>query len=380
MADSPRILDVVVIGAGQSGLAVGYFLHRHNRDVDRHGRRPLSFVLLDAYAERGGAWPRMWDSLRLFSPAEHSSLPGRRMPAAGEGNPPAAHVTRYLSDYESRYDLPVRRPVDVEGVETAADGTLLVRSPQLEEPLRTRHLVTATGTWSRPFLPAVPGAADFRGSSQHVVGYDRPEAYAGRRVLVVGGGNSGAQVAADLLIAQAEGRAAPAAVHWVTKRPPRYLPDDVDGRVLFETATQALRDLAEGREPAGVGSLGDIVAVPDVRRARDELGMAPHVGLERLTRDGAVLDGAGEIAVDDVVWATGFRSALAHLHGLGLAQHDGHPATRSWTDGAYPTLSTSRPDTWFVGHGDWCGPASATLVGVGRAARDTVQGLGDSLT
>ena len=236
-------------------------------------------------------------------------------------------------------------------------------------------------------MPAVPGIADFRGETLHAIDYTGPEAYAGRRVLVVGGGNSGAQIAADLLLAQAAGSPAPTEVHWVTKRPPRYLPDDVDGRVLFETATQALRDLAAGREPQGVGSLGDIVAVPDVRRARDDLGMAPRVGLTRLTPDGAVLgeaddEGASEaeVAVDHVIWATGFRPALGHLHDLGLAQHEGHPATRSWSEGAYPTLSASRPDVWFVGHGDWAGPASATLVGVGRAARDTVAGLVDSLT
>ena len=396
--DAAEILDAVVIGAGQAGLAVGYHLHRHNRDVERHGRRRLTYALLDASEDPGGSWPQMWASLRLFSPAAYSSLPGRRMPPAeGSGNPSASHVADYLASYEERYELPVRRGCRVESVTSAdgaddaddaddadgADGADDVLTVHLAdgEQLRTRHVVSATGTWSRPFIPVVAGTAEFAGDQIHAVSYDRPATYDGRRVLVVGGGNSGAQIAADLMLARERGEPSASDVHWATTRAPRYLPDDVDGRVLFETATKAVRDREAGREPSGgVGSLGDIVATPDVRAARDDLGLRARIGLAAFTAPGARFDDGVEVELDAVIWATGFRPALQHLRPLRLESRDGRPATGPWTAGASPTRAVTRPDVWLVGYGDWCGPASATLIGAGRAARDTVEGLVDSLT
>lgn len=98
-AGTPTPIDVVVIGGGQSGLAAGYHLRRTGRE----------FVILDAETAAGGSWQHYWDSLRLFSPAEHSSLPGRPMPPWSPGFPPASHVVDYLAAHERRYDLPVRR-------------------------------------------------------------------------------------------------------------------------------------------------------------------------------------------------------------------------------------------------------------------------------
>ncbi|QWC86766.1 NAD(P)/FAD-dependent oxidoreductase [Nocardioidaceae bacterium] len=381
----------MVVGAGQSGLALGYHLWRHNRDVSRHGRRPLDLVLLDARDHPGGAWRDGWDSLRLFSPAAFSSLPGHRMPSGAGGaggadgaNPPASAVVDYLTDYERRYDLPVRHGVRVTAVHRdKRDEGVLRLDLDDGSTLATRHLVNATGTWEQPFVPAVRGAGSFGGRQLHVVDHRRPSAYAGESVLVVGGGNSGAQVTADLLQAQErareQGGPAPDAVHWVTTRAPCYLADDVDGRVLFETATQALADRAAGREARGVASLGDIVATPAVRHARDDLGMTARVGLTALTAHGARFADGEEVRLDTVVWATGFRPALRHLRHLDLAHRDGRPETTG-ASGAYPTRSASDPDVWFLGYGDWCGPASATLIGVGRAARDTAEGLVGSLT
>ena len=107
-------VQIVVIGGGQSGLSVGYCLQRAG----------LSFVILEANAQVGDSWRRRWDSLRLFSPAAYSSLPGWFMPPqVGEEYPDAAHVVAYLRDYEKRYELPVHRPVRVLGVHR--DGELL---------------------------------------------------------------------------------------------------------------------------------------------------------------------------------------------------------------------------------------------------------------
>lgn len=355
----PGSVDVCVIGGGQSALAVGYHLHRLHRRTDR----PPSVVFVDARVAPGGAWRDAWPSLRLFSPADYSSLPGRLMPRpAGNGNPDAAHVVDYLTDYEQRYHLDVRRPVRVTSVARSADTDDLVVTTD-QGSVSARAVVNATGTWDRPFWPSVPGAADFEGRQLHTHGYRGPDEFAGARVLVVGGGNSAAQIAADLIGTAAR-------VHWVTREPPRYLPDEVDGRVLFETATTAVQDRAAGREAHGVASLGDIVAVPPVRAARDRGDLTAEPMIEALTSDGARWADGTTAPLDAVVWATGFRPALAHLRGLGLPWHAGHPATRAPGDSPYAVRAAGADPLWFVGYGDWCGPASATLLGVGRPARD----------
>ena len=117
MPTEGHLVDVAVIGGGQAGLATGYFLRRTKAD----------FVILDENDRPGGAWPEYWDSLRPFSPAEHSMLPGWWMPEEkGQEYPSARHVAWYLTEYERRYALPVHRPVRVRRVESAGDRLRLV--------------------------------------------------------------------------------------------------------------------------------------------------------------------------------------------------------------------------------------------------------------
>ncbi|MFE0806291.1 ArsO family NAD(P)H-dependent flavin-containing monooxygenase [Streptomyces sp. NPDC058848] len=355
-----RHTDVVVVGGGQAGLAAGYHLRRQG----------LDFVVLDADPAPGGSWQYMWDSLRLFSPAEHSSLPGRLMPAQPGGTcPGAGHVVAYLSDYEKRYGLPVQHGTRVDAVRR--DGGGLVTETD-DGTWRARAVISATGTWSRPFVPAVPGRGLFTGRQLHTVNYRCPADFAGpgdlpagdrRSVIVVGGGNSGAQIAADLAL---DGNAE---VTWVTRRPPRFLPDDIDGRALFDVATARRRALEQGDgDTGGVASLGDIVAVPPVRAARDAGRLSAKPMFARLTATGARWADGSHIRADAIVWCTGFRPALAHLAPLDLRGPHGHIAT----DG---TRALGEPRLHLLGYGDWTGPASATLIGVGRPARDAARDI-----
>ncbi|MFF5393205.1 ArsO family NAD(P)H-dependent flavin-containing monooxygenase [Streptomyces sp. NPDC013012] len=345
--------DVVVIGGGQAGLAAGYHLRRAGID----------FVILDADPAPGGAWQHIWDSLHLFSPAAYSSLPGRLMPPQpGQTYPGAAHVVDYLTDYEQRYDLPIHRPVRVSGVHR--DGELL-RVETDSGTWQARAVTSATGTWSRPFVPAVPGRTEFQGAQLHTVEYRRPEDFNGQKVIVVGGGNSGAQIAADL----AHGTD----LTWVTLREPRYLADDIDGRALFDHATARRRALDEGRtDTGGVASLGDIVAVPPVRAARDAGLLKAQPMFTRLTKTGVQWPDGTLADADAVIWCTGFRPALSHLAPLGLRG----PRGRIPTTG---TQVISEPRLHLLGYGDWTGPASATLIGVGRPARDAARVIADLL-
>ncbi|MFL1901219.1 ArsO family NAD(P)H-dependent flavin-containing monooxygenase [Streptomyces tauricus] len=348
---SERHTQVVIIGGGQSGLAAGYHLRRQGVD----------FVILDAQASPGGAWQHAWDSLHLFSPAAFSSLPGRLMPTQpGEEYPTAGHVVAYLRAYEDRYELPVQRPVRVLGVHE--DGRHL-RVDTDSGTWHARAVISATGTWWRPFLPAVPGREDFEGRQLHTVSYQGPQDFAGRRVIVVGGGNSGAQIAADL--------AYDTELTWVTQRPPRFLADDIDGRALFDAATARRRALDEGRtDSGGVAALGDIVAVPPVRVARDAGLLKTSPMFVRLDRDGVVWADGTRALADAVIWCTGFRPALSHLSPLGLRGSRGHIATQG-------TRCLEEPRLHLLGYGDWTGPASATLIGVGRPARDAARELAE---
>jgi putative flavoprotein involved in K+ transport len=351
-----RAVDVTVVGAGQSGLATAFYLRRAGLEPQR------DFVLVDAADRPGGSWPRMWDSLRLFSPATYSSLPGWMMPPwddAKRGFPPRQHVVDYLTAYEQRYGLEPLRPHHVTAVRGAPEGPLTVEAADLT--LTTRAVVSATGTWDQPFWPTYPGARGFRGRQLHAAHYRRPEDLAGLHVVVVGGGNSAAQILAEV--------SAYAETTWVTLRPPRFLPDDVDGRVLFDVATERIRAQQEGREHTGVGGLGDIVMVPAVWEARERGILEPRPMFDRLTSTGVAWDDGTEQPADVVLWCTGFRPALRHLAPLRLRDAEG----RFPVGGPAGTQSLRDPRVHLVGYGDWVGPASATLIGVGRSARATAE-------
>lgn len=344
--------DVVVIGGGQSALTVAYFLRRTG----------LSYVLLDAESAPGGAWRHGWDSLRLFSPSAWSSIAGWPMPAVSEGTPGRDDVVDYLTQYERRYDFPIIRSTRVNRVEKIEDGLRVVSEGRAWE---AKAVISATGTWSRPFIPSYPGQELFLGQQLHSAHYVGPDEFEGKTVLVVGGGNSGAQIYAEVSkVAQAT---------WVTQEAPKFLPDEVDGRVLFERATARLKAQQEGLEPQQPpGGLGDIVMVPSVREARERGVLNAVRPFKRFTSTGVVWSSGDETAVD-VVWCTGFSPALDHLSSLGVVGLDGKVAVDE-------NRSVASPNLWLVGYGDWTGLASATLIGVTRTARDVVKQVQSYLT
>ena len=340
-----RSADVVVVGGGQAGLAAGYFLRRTG----------LSFVILDAGTRPGGAWAHAWDSLTLFSPALWSSLPGHPMPGGVARYPSRDETVAYLTDYERRYALPVERPVVVSRVE-GADDALVARSDRGD--WRARAVISATGTWRAPFIPDYPGRGEFRGDQLHSAHYRSPLAITGDRVLVVGGGNSGAQILSE--VSQV------AETIWVTSSPPRFLPDEVDGRYLFDRATELYKSGAAAHR---VPSLGDIVMVEPVREARDRGVLVARPPFVRFTETGVVWPDGRDERVDTVIWCTGFKASLDHLAGLA---DGGRVPLRG-------TRSVAEPRLWLLGYGNWTGYASATLVGVGRSAREAVAEVAASL-
>lgn len=177
---------VIIIGAGQSGLAAAH-------SAAKQGLRP---IVLEAGPGVSGSWPHYYDSLHLFSPARYSAMPGLPFPGDPDRYPHRDEVVAYLESYADRLDVEIRTSVTVTHV-AATDGGFTV-STAGGGRLRSSAVVAATGSFGQPHRPVLPGAESFQGLITHVADYRDPAAYAGQRVVVVGAGNSAIQVAHEL--------------------------------------------------------------------------------------------------------------------------------------------------------------------------------------
>lgn len=341
--NNKEVRDVVIIGGGQSALATAYFLRRENID----------FLILDANEIPGGAWTRTWDSLKLFSPKEYSSLPGWMMPATEETYPSKKEIISYLTEYEKRYGFEIRRPVNV------VDVFYQNRVYQIKTdhgPIYSKTLVSATGNWSHPFIPTYRGQDIFGGVQVHSAFYQNAVEFKGKRVLIVGGGNSAAQVLAEV--------SKIAETIWVTKTPPEFLPDEVDGRYLFNLATRKYQAMLKGEVFEEAHDLTKIVMVDSVKEARSRGALEARGPFDHFTIDSVVWADGHEENIDVIIWCTGFRPNLRHLKSLSIEDNNEKIATTGPRSLKYPGL-------WFVGYGDWAGFAAATLIGVQRWAKLT---------
>jgi putative flavoprotein involved in K+ transport len=336
--------DLIIIGGGQSALACGYFLRRAK----------VKYIILDDQQQSGGAWQHGWDSLTLFSPAEQSSLPGWMMPKSEQQFPSKQQVVDYLRAYQDRYQIHIQHGTKVTGVKK--NGIFIVSSGQGEYQSKT--VISATGTFQNPFIPQIPGKHLFKGQQLHSSKYRNALPFEGKSVLIVGGGNSGAQILAEV--------SKVAATVWATAKTPQFLPDDVDGRVLFDVASAKYHAMKEGKEfSAAQYNIGNIVMVPPVKQARGRGVLKSQGTFKEFYEDGVIwLDGSSQ-PFDVVIWCTGFGFATGHLKELGIIHEDGKVDCEG-------TKALKLSGVWLVGYGSFTGFASATLIGVGRSARQTV--------
>lgn len=345
--------DLIIIGGGQSALACGFYLRRTQ----------VKYLILDQQSQSGGAWIHGWDSLSLFSPAEFSSLPGFMFPKSENYYPVRDEVVSYINDYQSKYEFPVKRSVKVTTVLKQEGGFTLKTSIG---DFKAKAVISATGTWASPFVPVFKGLDQFKNEQLHSAYYKNALDFIGKKVLVIGGGNSGAQILAEV--------SKYTTVTWSTIGVPAFLPDDVDGRVLFDVATQKYNEQKAGNNQVQAKyNVRSIVMVPPVVDARGRGVLNSKGEIERFTETGVVWKSGEEENFDVVIWCTGFKPALKHLESLGILQPDGRVITNgnSKVDGIN--------GLWLVGYGDWTGFASATLIGVGRSAKSTVDEVVDFL-
>lgn len=340
------ILDSVVIGAGQAGLSASFHLTRLG----------IGHVVLDGDTEPGGAWRHRWDALTMRDVHGVAELPGDTAPPRDDQRANLA-VPAYFAAYERAHGLPVERPVRVDRVEDE-DGVLVVRAG--ERRWRSRTLVNATGTWTHPFLPHYPGMETFVGEQLHTVDYPGPDHFLGMRVAVVGGGASAVQFLGAL---------APLTdTLWVTRREPVWRTDDFTPEAGAAAVALVERRVAEGLPPESVVSVTGLMLRPQEREA-ERLGAyaARRPMFERIEPDGLRwADGSFE-RVDAILWATGFRPAIAHLAPLRLRSAAG--GIRLDRDGR-GTAAVAEPRIQLVGYGP-----SASTIGANRAGRSAATGV-----
>lgn len=296
-------LDVVVIGGSQAGLAVGYHL----------AQRGLRFVILDAGSEIGHVWRSRWDSLTLFTPAQYSGLPGMAFPLPKDTYPSKDDVASYLQAYVSAFDLPVRLNAKVTSV-NQRDGAYVVATA--DEGFSASQVVVATGPFQVPFVPPVAGDLDEAVFQVHSADYRNPaQLPEGGHVLVVGGGNSGFQIAEEL----AATREVDLAVgKRVLSLPQRLLGKDLfwwlSGIRFMKVSTDsrlgrklAKRDVLIGSSPRGLQHSG----VTLKKRLRSAVGRR------------AAFDDGSEQDIDAIVWATGYRSDFSWIDVPGVRDESG---------------------------------------------------------
>lgn len=278
--------DVIVIGGGQAGLAIGHFLAQQRQ----------RFAILDAASEPAAAWRERWDSLKLFTPVRYDGLPGRAFPGDPDSYPVRDQVIAYLEEYARHFQLPLELNSRVLAVRGADGGFEL----ELADRVYTAdQVVVATGPWQIPFTPPIASGLAAGVRQLHSTAYRRPSQLPDGPVVVVGGGNTGYQIAEELVASHE--------VHLAIGARQTPLPQRILGRDLF-------------RYLEGLGLMGKSVDSRLAQRLKDRetlIGSSPRAARKRGIRlrprvtaaTGPALtfaDGSQQ-AASTVIWATGFR-------------------------------------------------------------------------
>ncbi|HJQ54631.1 MAG TPA: NAD(P)-binding domain-containing protein [Gemmatimonadaceae bacterium] len=297
--------ETIVIGAGQAGLSAGY--HLAERDVD--------FAILTDEEHVGDNWRRRWDSLRLFTPAGYSGLPGMPFPALPSELPDKDQVADYLERYAERFDLPVRLGTRVESLGWDGERYVLRTS---RSNIEADSVVIATGAFQAPRVPVLASRLSPRIHQIHSSEYRNPFDLPDGPALVVGAGNSGAQIAVEL----ARFRKV-----WLAGRNTGHLPRRFLGRDLFQwiwpILTRATADTRLGRRiRENVRSGGDaLIGIPE--RTIADAGV-DRVGRVTDERGGLPVCDADVVTPSVIVWCTGFEPDYRWID-LPIFAQDGYP-------------------------------------------------------
>jgi len=343
------IFDSIVVGGGQAGLASGYHLQK----------KELQFLILEASEHTAGSWPYYYDSLKLFSPARFSSLPGMKFPGHPDDYPTKNEVIDYLQNYAENFQLPVMTNQRVQSVER--EGEIFKIRTVSGATFQTRTVINATGSFHSPFIPVIKDQEIFKGHVIHSSMYRSPKHYIDQRVVVVGRRNSAVQIALEL--------ADISRISLAVRKPVHLIKQKVWGKDLhFWLKVLGIDTFPFWRfrkmtpSSDGVIDLGDYKA----RLARGNPDQQPM--FTSFYTDGVVWPDGKREPVDTVIFATGYRSNLAYLNPIGALDSEGKPLQVAG-------ISTEIQGVYYVGLEGQSSFSSATLRGVGSDAKFIVRNL-----
>jgi putative flavoprotein involved in K+ transport len=340
---SSNDVDVIVVGAGQAGLAIGYHLARQQR----------RFLIIDAADAVGSAWRYRWDSLVLFTPRRYDALPGMPFPGNPNGYPTRDEVISYLTDYAATFELPLRLSSPVRSLTRSGSGFAVALD---DMTLRAEQVVVATGPFHMPVVPAVAQQLDPGVFQTHSAGYSRPDDIPEGKVLVVGGGNTGFQIAKEL--------SASRSVHLAVGSRQTPLPQTLLGRDLFWWLIKShlIDQTVDSRFGSRLQHRDTLIGSSPRQLKRSGVAMRPRV----LSAAGDMVtfaDGS-DLKVDAVIWATGYRPDHSWIDVGGLLR-DGRVTHRRGV--------TDVPGLYFLGL-TWQHTRGSALLGWVKDDADFIAG------
>jgi putative flavoprotein involved in K+ transport len=336
-------VDVVVVGAGQAGLAIGYHLARQQR----------RFVIVDAADAVGSAWRHRWDSLVLFTPRRYDALPGMPFPGEPSGYPTRDEVVFYLTDYAAGFQLPLRLSSPVRSLTRSGSGFAVAMD---DVTLQAEQVVVATGPFHMPIVPAVAEQLDPGVFQTHSARYSRPDDIPEGKVLVVGGGNTGFQIAKEL--------SASRSVHLAVGSRQTPLPQTLLGRDLFWWLIKSglIDQTVDSRFGSRLQHRDTLIGSSPRQLKRS--GVALRSRVVSAAGDTVTFADGSDLKVDAVIWATGYRPDHSWIDVAGLLR-DGRVAHRRGV--------TDVPGLYFLGL-TWQHTRGSALLGWVKDDADFIAG------
>ena len=338
-------VDILVIGAGQAGLAMGYYLKQSN----------FNFLLLDSSEQIGDAWRKRYDSLTLFSPRNYSRLPGLSLTGDPEGYPAKDELANYLETYAGTFSLPIRLNTEVKSLEKISDKFKVITT---KGEFLADRIVVATGPYQKPFIPQIQQHLSNNVFQIHSSKYKNPSQLSSGNVLVIGGGNSGAQIAAELSQTKK--------VYLSTGHTIAYLPREILSRSIFWWLEKLhlseipfnskISKFFKKSEPVIGTELKNLILEKKV------IVKGRTLGFEGQT---AIFGDESQIEIDNVIWSTGYQSDYSWVQVPGVINQNSKPVHRR---GISPVAGV-----YFLGLLWLSRLGSTQLNGVGHDAKHLVE-------
>lgn len=334
-------LDVLIIGAGQAGLAMGYFL----------SKTKLSYQILESSGAIGDSWRNRYDSLKLFTPRSYSALPGMPFPGDLDVYPTKDEVADYLSNYVRKFELHIKCNTYVEKLEQTLEGFLVHTA---KESYSAKQVVIATGPFQKPFIPSYKGALSSEIIQLHSSEYKNSSQIPQGKVLVIGGGNSGAQIAVDL--AQTH------KVLFSTRKKLTFRPYNILGKSLFWWIDKLgiLTAPTDSWIAQKVKAMGDPIIGLELKQLLEK-GLIKHVpGIRQFESKNVEFTDGSQETIDTIIWSTGYVSDYRLINIPEALDSHGNPIH---TKGV-----SNIKGLYYVGLPWQSSRASALLYGVGKDA------------